>query len=98
MKTARELKRSNYQLRQFVDVASHDLQEPLRILASFTQPLAKRYEGRLDSDADEFIAFASIHSLPLTQRGTAGAAPDTMVAANPSGEFARLNVWMEKQC
>ncbi|GAC1544511.1 MAG: hypothetical protein NVS3B16_12590 [Vulcanimicrobiaceae bacterium] len=58
VRKAEDLARSNEALQEFAYVASHDLQEPLRMISSYMQLLSKRYDARLDDDGREFIAYA----------------------------------------
>lgn len=62
-----ELERSNADLETFAFVSSHDMQEPLRMISNYMQLLKKRYEGQLDSQADEYIEFANKGSITLQQ-------------------------------
>lgn len=63
----KELERSNADLETFAFVSSHDMQEPLRMISNYTQLLKKRYEGKIDKEAEEYIDFANNGAITLQQ-------------------------------
>jgi len=99
-----ELRRSNADLEQFAYVASHDLQEPLRMVASFTELLAKRYSGRLDPKADEYMAHAVSGArrmqklvLDLLEYSRVGSSRRELVATDPRAILERVLEMMARR-
>lgn len=84
-----ELKRSNDELQQFAYISSHDLQEPLRTIASFTRLLERRYKGKLDSDADEFMDY--IVEAAVRMKEQIGALLEYSRVATKEKEFKLVN-------
>ncbi len=96
-----EVDRMNKELQVFVSVTSHDLQEPLRMIASYTQLLADRYQGQLDEKAQKYIAYAVdgavrmqqyVNDLLTYSRVTANAKPVALLDANVALEEALRNL------
>ncbi len=105
-KAAIDLKRSNVELEQFAYIASHDLQEPLRMISSYTQLLERRYKDKLDQDANDFIGFAvdganrmqkMIQSFLVYSRASRDNSPLHPVNCNDVMTNVRLNLQMSIQ-